>query len=340
MAALCSATASRGDVSLFHRIRTPFSEPAADASVEPQRRTHAIGSLLRRRREELGLDLETIGAALRIKPVYLAALEQGRAADLPGVTYALGFIRAYADYLGFDSERVLDAYKAESAEVQVRPDLSLPVPLGERSIPGGPVLLVGLILALCGYGTWYYLSTAEHARPARVAAVPSALRRQALPVAAPKGAGREAVPAAPRAPAAALRLSSGLTSLAPPAGPAAGGPGSGVVASPASASLPADDAMPPRDVAASPAGIDIRALADCWIQVRSADNEIVFSRVLKAGERYHVPRPGLFLRTGNAGALAIAVDGKPAPPIGRIGTLRRDVALDPQQLLAGKAVHG
>jgi cytoskeleton protein RodZ len=302
-------------VSLFQRIKTPFGEPPADPAVEPRRRGHAIGSLLRRRREELGLDLETVGAVLRIKPVYLAALEQGRAQDLPGAAYALGFIRSYADYLGLDSERVLDAYKAESSEVQARPDLALPMPLGERSIPGGPVLLVGLILALCGYGTWYYLSTAERVRPEPVAALPAALQPQAAPAALPKGA--------PAAPAGAPRLRPGLALLPAPARPATSGAGPAVAAGPAAS-----------------AGIDIRALADCWIQVRSADNEIVFSRVLKAGETYHVPRPGLFLRTGNAGALAIAVDGKPAPPIGRIGTLRRDVALDPQALLAGTAVRG
>jgi cytoskeleton protein RodZ len=87
--------------------------------------------------------------------------------------------------------------------------------------------------------------------------------------------------------------------------------------------------------------VAIHAVADCWIQVRAADQSIVFSRVLKSGETYNVPtRAGLSLRTGNAGALQIAVDGKTVPSIGGIGTLRRDVALDPTELAAGTAVHG
>ena len=53
-----------------------------------------------------------------------------------------------------------------------------------------------------------------------------------------------------------------------------------------------------------------------------------------------MPRPGLLLRTGNAGALAIVVDGKPAPAIGRVGALLRSVELEPEALLAGTAVHG
>jgi cytoskeleton protein RodZ len=89
------------------------------------------------------------------------------------------------------------------------------------------------------------------------------------------------------------------------------------------------------------ARVTIKAAADCWIQVRAPDQSIVFSRVLRSGETYQVPtKTGLVLRTGNAGALEIAVDGKPAPSIGGLGTLRRNVALDPEALLGGTAVHG
>jgi len=66
----------------------------------------------------------------------------------------------------------------------------------------------------------------------------------------------------------------------------------------------------------------------------------VFARVLKAGESYRVPRSGLSMRTGNAGALTVLVDGKAAPSLGPIGTLRRDVALEPEALLAGTAIRG
>ena len=69
------------------------------------------------------------------------------------------------------------ATRPKRAEVHARPDLSLPVPLDARSLPRGPILLVGVILAACGYGTWYYLSTGERSRPERVAAVPAELQR-------------------------------------------------------------------------------------------------------------------------------------------------------------------
>src|SRR6185437_12084437 len=122
------------------------------------------------------------------------------------------------------------------------------------------------------------------------------------------------VPTTPAAPAPAAPA---------PAAPSAAAPSAPPVAVAARTPAPVAPAAPAQRIA-------IKALADCWIQVRAPDQSIVFSRVLKSGEVYKVPaKPGLFLRTGNAGALEIAVDGKPAPSIGGVGTLRRDVVLDP-----------
>src|SRR5437764_1472295 len=92
-------------------------------------------------------------------------------------------------------------------------------------------------------------------------------------------------------------------------------------------------AAPTTDSGAAAGRIDIKATADCWVQIRAPDQSIVFSRVLKTGETYRVPsRSGLVLRTGNAGALTIAVDGKQVPAIGPLGALRRNVTLDPAAL--------
>jgi len=200
-----------------------------------------VGEILRERREELRLDINDIGEILRIKPAFLAALEQSRPEDLPGPTYVIGFVRAYARHLGLDHDWVLARYKAESAGVHARPDLSLPVPLGERSVPGGPILLVALILAICGYGTWFYLSTGERTRPERVAAVPPALQMQPERAAAGPdgdaavGGAKSAADAAALANPANARLSSGLfpgsaaasanePAAAPPASPPAAAP--------------------------------------------------------------------------------------------------------------------
>jgi cytoskeleton protein RodZ len=334
-------------VRLFQRIKTPFGKEADEYAFEPERQPPPVGELLRERREELGLDLDAVGAALRIKPTYLAALEHGRAQDLPGPTYAIGFIRAYAHYLGFDAGQILAGFKAESAEVRVRPDLSLPAPLGERGVPGGPILLAALLLALCGYGAWYYLSAAERSRPERVAAVPAELQHTAPAIRTPAAAPiiPHLLPGnAPLSPTTAVAIQP-PPSAAPTATalPLAGRVAVAKTADTVPAAVEKAAPAPAEAAAAGPSGhIDIRAIADCWIRVSAAADQsiVVFSRVLKAGETYHVPRAGLVMRTGNAGALAVVVDGKPAPALGAIGALRRNVALDPQALLAGTAVHG
>ncbi len=82
--------------------------------------------------------------------------------------------------------------------------------------------------------------------------------------------------------------------------------------------------------------IEIRATQESWVQVTSVDDELLLTRKLYPGDVYRVPnRSGLILMTGNAGALEIAVDGKPAPPLGPLGEVRRDIPLDAEKLLAG-----
>jgi cytoskeleton protein RodZ len=223
-------------VTFFQRFRTSFTDNSVDEQARFQPRARMVGELLQERREELGLDLDEIGAMLRIKPTYLAALEQGRTHDLPGPTYAIGFVRAYAEFLGLEASPVLARFKAEAAGVTARPDLALPVPLGERSVPGGALVLVALIVALCGYGIWYYLSTEERSRPERVAAVPAELKPPAPTLVAP--------PAAPSPPVPATSPTSGDDAPAQPAAPSLFGAAAGSGQAPASPSPPLSPAAP------------------------------------------------------------------------------------------------
>lgn len=120
--------------------------------------SQGVGSLLRASRSRLGEDLRSVAQNLRIRHVYLEAIEESRFADLPGATYAVGFVRAYAEYLGLDGHEVVRRFKEEYSEVEKRPDLVFPVPVPERSMPTGAILLVSAILALAAYGGWYVLS--------------------------------------------------------------------------------------------------------------------------------------------------------------------------------------
>src|SRR5690242_3011528 len=184
--------------------------PPTDASAEPrQTRRHTIGQLLRETREGIGSDLNRVATALRIRAAYLEAIEEGRYDQLPGAVYALGFVRAYATHLALDGEEAVRRFKLEAEGFEGQRGLTFPVPLAERSVPGGTMLLVAVILAICGYGGWYYLSSSAHPRPERVAAVPPELAPHPAVTAPPQ--------ATPEVPAEAT---SPAPSAAPPVEPA------------------------------------------------------------------------------------------------------------------------
>jgi len=128
-------------------------------------------------------------------------------------------------------------------------------------------------------------------------------------------------------------LSPGATSLAglPPAPPPA-------------ARTPAEQAGLPSKVYGSQnqaSRIQLRATQDSWIQVRDGNGEIIFTRVLKPGDVYRVPdRSGIRVRTGNAGGLTVVTDGVEGAPLGAIGQVLRDVALDQHSpTLRGNGAH-
>lgn len=319
-------------MALFHRPNMPLAEEAPESITEPFA-PRSAGDELRQRREAAGLDLGGVAAALRIKPAYLRALESGRPEELPGAVYAIGYMRAYADHLGLDSGEMLRRFKQESTLLAAKPDLAFPILLREPSMRGGGMLLVALILAACAYGGWFYLSTGEGPRPERVAEVPLELLPYQEPYRAPPAVSPPAeAQAAPRSPTAPSEGSgrSSLIEAASGSGGSPGGAGSSVAAVPPT-NEPAPD--PPGEVV-------IRATADSWIQIRDARQSVLLTRVLKAGESCRAPaRPGLSMRTGNAGGLEITVNGVPAPPIGGRGMVRRNVALDGHALLAGSAVR-
>jgi len=109
-------------------------------------------------REKSGRDLFEIANDLRIREVYLQAIEEGRFDQLPGPTYATGFVRAYATYLGFDVKEVMQRYMEVTNE-NIRPQsLSPPSPINEARLPTTFVLLIAAILAASTYGGWYYLA--------------------------------------------------------------------------------------------------------------------------------------------------------------------------------------
>ena len=66
---------------------------------------------MRDAREAKGVDLFRVERDTKIRSKFLAALEDGDFADLPGDVYARGFLRNYASYLGLDADEVEEEWR-------------------------------------------------------------------------------------------------------------------------------------------------------------------------------------------------------------------------------------
>ncbi len=313
------------------------SEAAELAAGEVPRRQNTVGALLRQTRQSYNSDIDQIAAALRIRASFLKAIEEGRYAELPGTVYGQGFVRAYAHHLGLDGDEAVRRFKQETASLEKPRDLSFPMPLAQRSMPGGSTLLIGVIIALCGYGAWYYLSSSDRARPERVAAVPTELLPPAPPPAVMSPPDVSA--AAPLSPTEAAPGSApppvAAPVAAPPAIPAVAVPPAAVPASATAAS--SAPATPDAGHIYGPEGgpIVLRATADCWIHVRDG-NQSVAIRTLHAGDLMRVAeKTGLEMEVGNAASLEVSVDGVTVPALH--GRIRHHISLDPDRLRAGTA---
>lgn len=119
----------------------------------------STGEMLAIRREELGYSLAQAADALRIRYVYLQAIEDGRYHDLPGTAYAIGFVRSYAEFLGLEPDEAVARFKQEIHGLERAPSLSFPVPKPEGKVPGGALILISVLLIALGYGAWYFLTT-------------------------------------------------------------------------------------------------------------------------------------------------------------------------------------
>ena len=131
-----------------------------------------LGAMLCESRVLLGRELEDVAAELKIRLAYLQAIEDGRLDDLPGTTYATGFLRAYADLLRLDGEDLVRQFKAAGMAAPQATDLHLPSPVEDGRLPTGLVLLVAALLAVGAYGGWYYMSSQDQDPTENVAVLP------------------------------------------------------------------------------------------------------------------------------------------------------------------------
>lgn len=278
-----------------------------------------VGAGLRSVRERLGWKLPEVAEGLRIRLPYLEAIERGDLGALPGPAYQTGFIRAYAQNLGLDPEEILRRFRdAGSMGEQPPPELKFLAPVPDRGVPTGAIALLGVVLLLAGYGLWYLHTEKERRMAAAVPSVPVQLAPLAVPPKPP-------TPPAPPAPKATVAVAPAVPTSAPKVQPTLALTPAQVQPTVAPTSQPT--ATP---IATPDNGQVILATADTWVEVSDSTGNILFSKLLHAGESWPVPdESGLTMTAGNAGGTEIAINGKAGAPLGATGAVLHNYALTP-----------
>ena len=117
-----------------------------------------IGTILRETREAAGYGLHDVSQHLHIRQPYLEAIESGAYDSLPAPTYAIGFVRTYAQFLGLNSDRAVALLKSETTSLNKPRMMVFPSPPPEGKVPGGAIMFVAAVVALLTYGGWYYIA--------------------------------------------------------------------------------------------------------------------------------------------------------------------------------------
>ena len=138
---------------------------------EAMPRIKAIGQYLRTTRQERGEDLYDIADFLRIRPSYLFALEEGDLDAMPGRPYAFGFMRSYADYLGFDGHAVVAEVKGLLEGV---PPARIQAPRRpvESRRPAWSLVTACIILLVAALGAWKVVTGGHSDTLSRIASLP------------------------------------------------------------------------------------------------------------------------------------------------------------------------
>lgn len=264
-----------------------------------------LGERLRTARERQGITLAQVAAETRILQRYLLALEDGDYHQLPGDVYTRGFVRNYARYLGLPADELIELYRQErgfSEPIKIVPVTSTPRIRGLFIPSFFGVFFV--VLALVGL-SYLALSATNRIGESALATTPAptvAPTPLPLPTAAPN-ATAIAIISAP--PTAAPAVSSSTTP-------------SPVVPTPALAGGIAGTTPSPEAPIVGEVRITAPDGPGSWMNIL-VDGKSTYQGTLRSGKRVFLAQRRIEVRIGNAGAVAITVNGQDFVDLGGDG---------------------
>jgi cytoskeleton protein RodZ len=287
-----------------------------DVSLDGEAPLATIGQELRNSRIARGEDLASVSYALKIRKDHLEAIEDDRFDALPGRTYAVGFVRAYAEYVGIDAAEAVERFKMEIAgRDEVSRTAGFPEEIEEPGLSRGWLLMAILVAGLLVYGVYYLFASGSPEAREPVSAVPKQMTAAQHNLASPKRP--HPVAPAPKPGSSTVSPQTNASSAAPAVAPGPGGQVYGQMN--------------------TNAHVVLRAKHATRILVQTEDGRAFINKVLQPGDIYQVPNMrGLALTAEHGNAVDILVDGKSIGAAGTSAVAAEALPLDRESLARGR----
>jgi cytoskeleton protein RodZ len=272
-----------------------------------------IGRFLEQKRKERGLSLEEVEQATKIRKRYLTGLEREDYGMLPDAVYAHGFLKTYANYLGLDGEELSRQLKSRRKPRRERginyhnqPESTFEQPLitpggltgtEKRKISTSAIvtLLVAILALIVVIGALYFVGRGVQASRSQQENQQSASKESPPRKEQQEVAAKEKAPDAAPAKENAAGSEGNAADQDKPAG--------------AQQSAPPDTLQVLVNVKERPS----------WLLILSDGTEAYeqvaqpgFSRTFEAEHR-------LYIKSGDAGAVTVEINGQDAGVLGRAG---------------------
>lgn len=299
----------------------------------------SISSELRSHRMAKNIEITTASQVLRIRRDYLIALENGDVDKMPERVYTLGFVRAYARYLGLDIDVTLQRFKEEILAEPQAPVYTLPKPLNENTKPHRWVILLSACLGAGVLGAWFFFfnNFSSPSQPVVPVEIKQAFKEAAAPL--KQETRHESAPGETLVISATKSLYPSLTKdpkegKQEPEKDAVTRLENSHGARPEAASVSPHTsllALPATKASASfNATSFLEFIEPSWVEVKDTQGRLVQKRLFQAGERL-APYPyTVDVTVGNAGGVQLSLQGK-ITRLGKRGEVIRNFRLSSKE---------
>ncbi len=133
------------------------------------------GQMLKTERESRGLSIDDVAGATKIQAKHIKAIEENNQDNMPSRVYAIGFVRTYSNYMGFEPDPMIQLFKIKTVGRHDAKEVGMTADVDTQILVTWPTL--GVISALCLITMvmiWHTMSGDR--RPFKIPPVPAELK--------------------------------------------------------------------------------------------------------------------------------------------------------------------